>query len=67
VVVTGQALVGTKVVLFGTSPAVDFTVESRVRLRVMAPAHRAGTVDIEVSGPAGRSSASARDRYTFGG
>jgi threonine dehydrogenase-like Zn-dependent dehydrogenase len=64
-VVTGQGFVGLSAVTFGASSTVDFTVESPARLKVRAPAHAAGAVDIEVTGPAGRSAASALDRYTF--
>jgi hypothetical protein len=65
-VVTGRGFVGVSVLSFGGLPTVNFMVESPVRLEVRAPAHAAGTVDVEVVGPAGRSTASALDRYSFG-
>jgi hypothetical protein len=66
VVVTGQGFVGISAVDFGTTAAVSFAVESPVRLKVRAPAHAAGTVDIVVTAAAGRSGVSAGDRYSFG-
>jgi hypothetical protein len=37
-----------------------------VRLKVLAPAHAAGSVDVVVIAAAGRSGVSAGDRYRFG-
>jgi hypothetical protein len=65
VVVTGQGFVGVSAVDFGAASTAKFTVESPLRLKVRAPAHAAGTVDIVVAGAAGRSNISALDRYTF--
>jgi hypothetical protein len=66
VVVTGQGFAGLSAITFGASSTVNFSVESPVRLKVRAPAHGAGTVDIVVTGRAGRSNISTLDRYTFG-
>jgi hypothetical protein len=66
VVVTGQGFEGASAVDFGATPAVSFSVESPVRLKVRAPAHAAGAVDIIVTGASGRSAISSRDRYSFG-
>jgi hypothetical protein len=65
VVVTGQGFVGISAVDFGARSTVNFAFESPVSLKVRAPAHAAGTVDVVVVGPAGRSDLSALDRYTF--
>jgi hypothetical protein len=66
VVVTGQGFVGVSAVDFGTTAAVSFAVGSPVRLKVLAPAHAAGSVDVVVIAAAGRSGVSAGDRYRFG-
>jgi hypothetical protein len=65
VVLAGQGFVGVSAITFGTSSTAKFIVESPVRLKVRAPAHAAGTVDIGVAGPAGRSNTSVLDHYTF--
>jgi hypothetical protein len=66
VVVVGRGFDGISAVDFGASSAVRFIVESPVRLKVSAPAHGAGTVDVVVVGATGRSSISVLDRYRFG-
>ncbi len=65
VVLAGQGFVGVSAITFGSASTVKFIVESPVRLKVRAPAHAAGTVDIGVAGPAGRSTTSVLDHYTF--
>ena len=65
-VVTGQGFAGVSAVDFGATAAVSFAVESPVRLKVRAPAHAAGSVDVVVTAAAGRSDDSALDRYRFG-
>jgi hypothetical protein len=52
-------------VRFGGSKSVVVTVASSRVLRVVAPAHAAGTVNVQVTTPYGTSRAVAADRYTF--
>ena len=66
VIVTGQGFVGVSAIDFGTTPAANFVVESPIRLKVRAPAHAAGVVDIVVSATAGSSGTSTLDHYRFG-
>ena len=65
VTVRGEDLSGTSVVYFGRVPAARVIVVSGSKLRALAPPHPAGTVDVVVKGPAGRSKVSAADRYSF--
>ncbi len=64
-IVTGRGFFRVSAVDFGVSPAASFVVESPLQLRVRAPAHAPGTVDVIVAGADGRSSTSASDRYRF--
>ena len=66
VVVTGHGFVGVSAVDFGATAATSFAVESPLRLKVRAPAHAAGTVDVIVTGATGRSRVAALDKYRFG-
>ncbi len=66
VVVDGRGFAEVSAVDFGASAAVSFVVESPLRLKVKAPAHAPGTVDIVVAGASGRSTTSPLDRYRFG-
>jgi hypothetical protein len=65
VVVRGTDLGAAKAVYFGGVPAARLSAGSGTELKAMAPAHSAGTVDVVVSGPGGRSQVSAADRYSF--
>ncbi len=65
VMVHGTNLLGARAVYFGRVPATRIDVLSVTELKAVAPAHAAGTVDVVVSGPSGRSQVSAADRYTF--
>ena len=65
VTVRGEDLSGASVVYFGRVPAARVSVVSGSKLRALAPPHPAGTVDVVVKGPAGRSKVSAADRYSF--
>ncbi len=53
-------------VKFGSTVATTVTFVSGSRLNVVAPAHSAGTVRIEVITPAGTSSATNSDLYAYG-
>lgn len=65
VTVTGSRFEGATAVTFGGRSAVAFTVVSAGRIRAEAPPHEAGTVDVQVLGPSGTSSAGAPDRFTY--
>lgn len=52
-------------VFFGDVEAPGFSIDSEGVATVTAPAHGPGTVDVEVQGSNGRSSANANDKYTF--
>lgn len=64
VTITGSGLSGVRSVTFGGAPA-QFMIESATSLRALAPAHIAGTVDVQVANSSGTSPASPQDRYTF--
>jgi IPT/TIG domain len=65
VVVQGTDLGGASAVYFGGVPALRLKVVSTTEVKALAPAHSAGTVDVAVSGPGGRSRGSAADKYSF--
>jgi len=65
VVVNGANLGRATSVYFGRVAAARFSALSSTELRVLAPAHEPGTVDVLVAGPAGRSQVSPADRYSF--
>jgi hypothetical protein len=66
VTVRGTGLSGTSKVYFGGVAAPRVSVLSSAELKAVAPAHAAGTVDVVVEGPAGKSKVSAAGRYSFG-
>src|SRR5439155_12361680 len=53
-------------VFFGTTAASNVTVLSDTQLTATAPAHAAGTVDVTVQSPYGKSAMVSPDRYTYG-
>jgi hypothetical protein len=61
---TGAA--GHTQVFFGTAAARNVTVLSDTQLTATVPAEAAGTVDVVVQSPYGKSALVAADRYTFG-
>lgn len=65
VTITGTALTGASKVLFGTSPGSRVSVLSSTRLRVTAPAHSAGLVDVRVVTRGGTSAPVRAGRYRF--
>ena len=65
VTVTGANLTGATKVLFGTTAGTALTVLSATQLKVTAPAHPAGVVDILVTTPNGTSAVTTADRYTY--
>lgn len=64
VTVTGSGLSGATAVEFGTTRAL-FAVVSDGELRVQAPAHSAGTVDVRVTTPGGTSTPGPADTYRY--
>lgn len=64
-VVTGRHFTRKSVVQFGTTRGYHLTVLSGTRLRVRAPRHAAGTVDVRVRTAGGTSKIAGGDRFTF--
>ncbi len=52
-------------VMFGTTAATSFTVNSATSITATAPAETAATVDITVTTPAGTSSTSSADQFSY--
>jgi hypothetical protein len=64
VTVTGTNFTGTTAVLFGTTPAASFTVNSATSITAVSPAG-SGTVDITVAAPGGNSMTAAADQFVY--
>ena len=68
VTVTGSGLAGATSVKFGSVAAATFSVNAKgTKLKVTAPAHTAGTVDIVVTTGAGPTLATNADHFTYVG
>jgi len=65
VTITGSGFSQVRSVSFGGVPAAEFVAMSPGSVRALAPAHAAGTVDVQVTIPGGTSPASPQDRYSF--
>ncbi len=65
VIIKGTDLIGTTAVMFGTTPATGFTVNSSTEIYAVAPAHAAGTVDVIVITPNGASVPTAASVYEY--
>jgi hypothetical protein len=65
IIISGSGFTGATSVGFGTVPAAGFTVNSDGSISATAPAELVGTVDVFVTTSAGRSAATAADRFTF--
>ena len=65
VTVHGTGLTGATVVGFGGIPGSAVDVESDTQLQVTTPAEQPGTADVVVDTPAGGSTVSSADRFTF--
>jgi hypothetical protein len=65
VTITGNGFNGATGVIFGTSPASAFTVNSAIQIIATSPAGTAGTVDVTVTTPAGTSATSPADEFTY--
>ncbi|HWE01815.1 MAG TPA: IPT/TIG domain-containing protein [Tepidisphaeraceae bacterium] len=65
VMITGVNLTGATAVLFGTTPAISFVVNSDTSITATAPAGSLGTVDVTVTAPGGTSAIIAADLINF--
>lgn len=65
VTITGSELGPATQVMFGSTPAASFTVESNEQITAVAPSGPTGTVDVTVVDNAGTSATSAADRVTY--
>jgi hypothetical protein len=66
VTITGTNLLGVTSVNFGATAVTDFVNQTATQLVVMSPAGAAGTVDVTVATPAGTSTTSTADQFTYG-
>ena len=57
IVIGGTGLSGATAVLFGTTPAAGFVVESDTSIRAVSPAHARGRTTVRITTPAGTSPA----------
>lgn len=60
-----SGLSGASAVLFGSTPAASYTVNSATQITAVTPAHDSGEVDISVSAAGGTSATSAAGSYAF--
>ena len=65
VVITGTGFTGASAVVFGSTSATGFTVNSATQITATAPAGSAGTVDITVTTTGGTSATGAGDQFTY--
>ncbi|MDX6438755.1 MAG: hypothetical protein QOF45_1338 [Gaiellaceae bacterium] len=67
VTITGSAFTGATAVTFDGDPAASFSVDSATQITAVTPAHAAATVDVAVTTPAGTSSNTGADDFTYTG
>ncbi|ACB77521.1 MBG domain-containing protein [Opitutus terrae] len=65
VVITGTNFSGASAVMFGSTAATGFTVNSATQITATAPAGSVGTVDVTVTTIGGASAVSAADQFTY--
>ncbi len=65
ITITGTGFTGATSVRFGTVSTTHFTVKSSTKITVTVPAQKAGTHDVNVTTPAGRSVSNSVDKYTY--
>ena len=65
VTILGAGFTGASAVMFGSSNAASFAVQSDGSVVAVTPAHGAGTVDVTVTTPGGTNAVSTADQYTF--
>jgi hypothetical protein len=63
--ITGSGFAEVGSVLFGTTPATSFTLNSGTSITAVAPAGTAGTVEVTVTSPAGTSPATGATVFTY--
>ena len=63
--IVGSGFVNVMGVMFGSTPAQSYTVNSASALTAVAPSHVAGQVDIIVDTMSGNSSANSTDKFNF--
>lgn len=64
VTITGINFMNATTVLFGSTPATTFTIDSDTQITAVSPSHQLGSVDITVVG-IGISAISSADQFTF--
>jgi hypothetical protein len=65
VVITGTGLTGASAVTFGGTPATTYTVDSATQITATAPAHAAGSVQVQVTTSGGASTDTSADDFTY--
>ena len=65
VILTGTNFTGATSVLFGSTPATSFTVDSSTQITAVVPAEAAGTTDIRVTTSQGMSPVSVGDEFAY--
>jgi large repetitive protein len=65
VTVTGSAFTGASSVMFGSTPATSYTVNSDTSITATVPAGNAGKVDVTVATAGGTSAVNSGDQYSY--
>jgi hypothetical protein len=65
VTISGSGFSSVSSVMFGSSVATSFTVNSTSSITAIAPSHAAGVVDVTMVSSAGTSAINSADHYTF--
>jgi len=65
VIIKGTGFTGVSAVTFGGIPAMDFHGDSDSQITAHAPVHGAGTVDVQVTAPGGKSANTGADDFTY--
>jgi YVTN family beta-propeller protein len=65
VTIIGDHFNGVKEILFGSTPALSFTIQSNTTIQAIAPPGVAGSVSIRIITPVGPSSSISVDQYTY--
>jgi len=63
--INGSGFTNAQEVDFGSAPLFDFTVNSDSQITALTPANFAGTIDVQVTTPAGTSAPVSADRFTY--
>jgi RHS repeat-associated protein len=65
ITITGTDLTGATQVLFGSTPATSFTVDSATEITAVAPAAAVGVSDVTVTTAGGTSLAAGQDQFSY--